>query len=492
MGKSYASGIFLSQYSSGADVSSALADMLRGCNVESVLRLTARVAVEQLSSKQARISNHVLALVLRFLLESATEHQEGDRQLTRDELELCCEMASAVIESPNMALGVPVPDGALSLTHRVAYQRLPDQEQRYVPRSLTIYREIAPGLQEDVGFNFEADFNERFGLSLDDVWELGFGLYRWCLDNSGVSFSVSEIATMIPLTGVDERKMKNFLQLTAGDCASYRSLLKTPADQPHFEPYSINPLRKLPVIRISNGEYIVPIPGYLLRRVTHGLYYDLIELDRGGFIKLVGRSFREYVGKILGECLSKNQFQFDGHYWAVSDSDITLYVACVTRPFGALSRSTGDPLQVRRDLSRRGGLIDVVKGLQHITKKPPDGGVSHGKQVVGLVVALEDFFFANGPFIRGIIDQVLESQGSPPIDGNIQLAHVRGLEAVCSTSAATNAGIGDIIAGKVNRPEFSGLELDTYACHFAMKRLDGKPIDLTPNLIKKAGAQYLG
>ena len=56
---------------------------------------------------------------------------------------------------------------------------------------------------------------------------------------------------------------------------------------------------------------------------------------------------------------------------------------------------------------------------------------------------------------------------------------------------ATNVGIGAIIADKISRPEFSGLELDAYARHFAIKRLDGLPIDLTPGLIKKAGAQYL-
>ena len=98
MDKSYASGIFLSEYSSGSDVSSTLAHLLRGCDVESALRLVARVAAEQISSKQSRISNHELALVLRFLLESESGRQEGDRTLTRDELELCCEMASAIIE----------------------------------------------------------------------------------------------------------------------------------------------------------------------------------------------------------------------------------------------------------------------------------------------------------------------------------------------------------------------------------------------------------
>ena len=123
------------------------------------------------------------------------------------------------------------------------------------------------------------------------------------------------------------------------DYETYRSMLGVPDGRhPHFEPYNLNPFRKFPVLRMPNGAYLVPLPSFLLRRVTHGLYYDLIELARAGYVGMVGRAFNAYVGRVLDGHQATGLDSSEGRPWVVSDGSNALIIRSITRPFGALSR----------------------------------------------------------------------------------------------------------------------------------------------------------
>ena len=74
--------------------------------------------------------------------------------------------------------------------HRVAYQQFPDMEEDgYVPRSLIIYRRIAPSLGYEAGFDFEAAFADSYGLSLDDYLRVGKQAYFYSMSWPGTPFS---------------------------------------------------------------------------------------------------------------------------------------------------------------------------------------------------------------------------------------------------------------------------------------------------------------
>jgi hypothetical protein len=479
--------IALNAHLSGAEAYDALRGLLRRCDVEDTLRLIASVAAEQAAGRGdgASFPGYQLALVVRALLEN--ERNGRTASLTLGDLALCCELASATVTSPETAFGVPVSDNAWSLIHRAAYQQLPDQEEGgYAPRSLAIYRQLAPIIQDSVGFRFEDAFRSKYGLTVDESWRIGYGLYRQCLVKPGDTLHARGLTQEIGMSKVGEARVGSFLRNMACDYAAFRALLDVPSGQnAHFEPYNLNPFRKHPVLKLPDDSYLVPIPSFLLRRLTHGLYYDLVELDRSGFVKLIGEAFRAYVGRLLDSLGAEAAPPADGQPWAVYDADTVVFVECLTRPFGALSRATGDYAHVRGDLARRGGLVDSVKRLQERRQK------AHGKRSIGLVVALEDFYLANGPFIRSIVNEELESQGRHRMDDEIQLAHVSGLETLSALAACSGSSLPALLANKVDSKEFTGMELETYARYMATILLPGQDTDLTPNLLKEAASTYL-
>ncbi|HAL46585.1 MAG TPA: hypothetical protein DCP37_02415 [Dehalococcoidia bacterium] len=464
-----------------ADPGSLLSDLLRRRDVHGTLTLIAQAA------SHGTLPDHQLAAVVRFLLEREPEGDGRGGPLSLQELELCCELASSVILSPDMAFGVQVSDSAWSMAHRAAYQQLPDGEaDGYVPRSLALYRQIAPTQQETARFDFEAAYEEAYGITIDQVWTIGHALWGWCLEHPGESFDAASLATHIGDDGIDAKQVESFLAIMACDYATFRSMLGVPSgSHPHFEPYNINPFRKYPILKLPDGKYLTPILSYLLRRITHGLYYDLIELDRGGFIRLVANSFSVYVGKLLTGQTDVRQLS-DRGAWHVNGADATLVIGCITRPFGALSRSTGDRKHLCADLARSGGVADCVKRVREAI------AASDAKRVIGLVVAVEDFYLGNGPFIQSVVNEVLEAQGQPPMDADIQLAHVSGLEALSALSTRSDVGLVELLAAKVDHADYRGLELDAYARYQSATLCPGQAPSLRPQVLDDAAATFLG
>ena len=471
---------------SGTDALASMRSVLEGVEIESGLRLIGCVAADGESGH----AGFQLALVVRQLLDRSEHSVRTPRDLTREELDFCCGLAVSVVASASSSWGVPVPADAESLMHRVAYQQFPDlEEDGYVPRSLIIYRRIAPALRHEVGFDLEEAFADRFGLSLEEYLRIGMQAYRWSVGSPGKSFSPTDLTPL----GWTQDAIEKALALLSCDHAAYRSMLDVPdGGNSHFEPYNLNPFRKSPILRLSGDDYLVPVPSFLLRRITHGLYYDLIELDRPGYISLMARAFKEYVGELL-----KGQSGLvggsDGLPWVLHNSDTAVVIETITRPFGALGRSTGDPKHLEQDLSRRGGVVDTAKRIYEFVDRPGRlKAVIEGKRTVGLVVALEDFYLANGPLIKGIVQEQLNDQGSGPGMSSLQLAHIGGLEALQALSTQGGKGIADLIALKVDNVEYNDLELDYFAQHLALASTDNRDKRLMPQLFDGVVEHYLG
>ncbi len=478
----------LTDYSTGYNMRPALDAVIKSLDINEAMRTIARLSTKQHGDALPRFNDHKLAILLRVLIEASTDGKLGDKTLNTSSLNLCLDIVSSIVESPNSVLGTPVPSGAMSYLHRLAYQRMPDLDKSYIARSLYIYHDIAPKIKSDLGFDFELDFEDQFGLSTADFWQIGYSIYKLSVENPGLLFTLSEMAKSLNL---ETNKLQNFLNLTACDFNSYRSMLRIPTDQSHFEPYSINPLRKVPIIQITRTEYMIPIPSYLLRRITHGLYYDLIELNRKGFVSLMGQALQGYIGVLLKESLPEKYIEFNEGFWTICDTDTCLIINCITRPFGALSRTTGDPEQIRRDLARPGGLVETVQQLQITINQIKAKTANSPSKLSGMVVALEDFFYGNGPFIRGIVNQELERLGKPKMEDTVLLTHMKAFEALCTASRKTKISIRNIISEMNSSPDHRGMELDAYLRYSTIINLDDQEIDLTPHIIAETQEKYL-
>ena len=74
--------------------------------------------------------------------------------------------------------------------------------------------------------------------------------------------------------------------------------------------YAWNPLQATPLVSFDPthaDRIICPIPMFLLRRATDGLFYDLV--NSPGFDNAYGAAFQRYVGLVLHELLKSPKFQ---------------------------------------------------------------------------------------------------------------------------------------------------------------------------------------
>ncbi|MFM0197771.1 hypothetical protein PQQ65_32230 [Paraburkholderia strydomiana] len=91
--------------------------------------------------------------------------------------------------------------------------------------------------------------------------------------------------------------------------------------------YTWNALEKFPLVHVDvdgTRGLCCPLPDFLFRRVTEGLFYDVVGSDPR-FGDRYGRAFQDYVGKVLGEVFTGERF--GATYFPASVNALTLAAA---------------------------------------------------------------------------------------------------------------------------------------------------------------------
>jgi len=130
--------------------------------------------------------------------------------------------------------------------------------------------------------------------------------------------------------------------------------------------YTFNPLREFPLIHMGNERSMLcPIPYLLTRRLTDGVYYDLIRRSDNA-VSLFGNAFEAFVGRAARKELGDRATIFDDQVygtpekrsidWIIQDESAALFVECKLArpdlkaqtvisdrdPFGAALKRLGD------------------------------------------------------------------------------------------------------------------------------------------------------
>ena len=495
-------------YYTGGDMLPVFRSHLKTCSVEdflclvskaSSLRTSRRVEFEQELAKlgvrpEQVLRDYQLSLMVRVLLEDEQERHYRATEIKPAELIRCSELVTNVLCSADRVLGTRVPGQGWSLIHRIAYQQFPDQEaDQYLPRTLVVFRQLATSLEGPFSFRLDNAYEKKHGLTLDDLWFMGFGLYSWVIGNPGKPFRQEVLTGSEEFKGLTSEKVRRFFSLVSCNYEQYRTNLDVPSTgKEGFEPYNLNPLLRWPILLMSNGQYVLPLPRYLLQRVSSGIYYDFVEEDQSRFGNILGRAFELYVGKILEgvpgipQLLPERGYHVDGEgsttcEWIILDGDTAVLIECKTRALSALAKITGDRALVRKDLARPHGVVDGIKKLQSVKSAIERRAVGlepfhNVSRIFALLVTLDDFYLPNSPFIRGIINEELSSQGQLPIPWEFQLLHVGGLEWLSNLLAKSNISIGYVMDKKVNHSTFREWDFKNFIPEIAAELAPGTSV----------------
>jgi len=201
--------------------------------------------------------------------------------------------------------------------------------------------------------------------------------------------------------------------------------------------YTPNPLRDRPLFAVTvngQGHYMCPVPTFLLRRLTDGLYYELV--SNPAFGVAFGESFQKYIGDVIDAAVRLNPAEMeklteaeyhvganrkDSIDWIWRDRSGSIFIECKAKRM---------IVQAKTDLMTTGAidseLEKFAKFIAQTYRTLSDalkGNYPHWKHdggpVFPLIVTLDDWF-AFGPAILGPIDEMVRaSLVAVNIDPNI-------------------------------------------------------------------------
>lgn len=179
--------------------------------------------------------------------------------------------------------------------------------------------------------------------------------------------------------------------------------------------YGHNPLLSRPAVRGIYEDWLIPVPGLLVRRLSPlGIYYAGMERWGNSFAEDVGALFEPYIGshlRLLGADVVESAFRYGRDNRETVDFIVTLPEVVVlvevksVRPTAPVRAGAPEAqAELRRMLGRGVTQLERADGLidQH---HPAFAHIPRNRPRVGLLVTLEDFHVLNSEFHRPLLDR---------------------------------------------------------------------------------------
>ncbi len=285
-------------------------------------------------------------------------------------------------------------DVVMKELHRTSHRQFPWQ-QRHDLSSLLRYLKIFGSLE--VGTILERET----GFTIRDYFLLGM----WLTSHLQKRFDINA-QTDFTFAGISRDQSQKFFAKLSSTFEELRNDMDSLQKYDETWEYTWNPLEAKPLISLDpkNRHHLYcPVPDFLLRRFSHGIYYDLVKVP--GFNSAFGTAFQNYIGEVLRAVFSQPDFNVyeekeyyvdkDLHHgadWILTGVDANLFIECKTkRMIQAAKFSVGGP-----DIDSEIGVIaDAVVQLYKNVKEALEGKskwVPNGLPSFLLVVTLEDWF----------------------------------------------------------------------------------------------------
>ena len=194
--------------------------------------------------------------------------------------------------------------------------------------------------------------------------------------------------------------------------------------------YTWNPLEGTPLVAIDAAfpeRALCPFPRHLQRRVSFGIYYDLVGTP--GFDKAFGDAFQGYVGDILKATCHGPRFRIreerpyrvgrddkHGVDWVLSDETGHLFIECKTKRMRLDAKTRADAIALEKDIS---ALADAVVQNYRNIQDCLDGRtdwVPDDQPAFALILLMDDWFIISpkvSATLNEHVDRLLAKAGLP-------------------------------------------------------------------------------
>lgn len=297
---------------------------------------------------------------------------------------------------------------AMIAMHPLVHQQVPWQFTRDEPRMFRAFHvynhpELAP------------IFERATGLSVREMFVLAFAIGGMATRQAGTNATQD-----YSLFDVSPEARDAFFRMTAADLGDVHKVLKGRQRYDEGWEFTWNALQGFPLISVSHGktsDLWCPLPDFLIRRVTDGLFYDLVKSGIP-FGNEYGRAFERYVGLLLNEMFEGGRFSVSGEQpytvgkqskhgvdWIVSDSTGNLFIECKTRRISQEAKEVGESEALDESLDELAkAVVQLYKNIDDATRGLSKW-VPNGLPIYPLVVTYENWYL----FTPQVIEYLLES-----------------------------------------------------------------------------------
>jgi hypothetical protein len=315
----------------------------------------------------------------------------------------------------------------------------------------------------------------KTGLPLRKFFQLAFAVSGHLLREAGVNTmtNYSEI-------GVSPEESARFFETITAPLTILRERTKEAQRYDDGWLYAWNPLQATPLVSFDPHHperALCPLPPYLLRRVTDGLFYDLVNLP--GFDNAFGDAFQNYVGMVLRELLKLPRFDVsaeesyrvgkryrkDGVDWTVMDDTANLFIECKTKRLRLDAKFILSGTGLHDAMDALGGYIvqhykNIIDALAGKTRWQRNERPSFA-----LITTLEDWWIFSPPVVAALDESVERHLAKANIEKQIltrvpyAVASIDEVELGCQIIA--EVGIQPFFGAKAGS-EFRGWSLSPF------------------------------
>lgn len=313
----------------------------------------------------------------------------------------------------------PGADRLRSMLSRLAYEQFGHQisEMENVGRTLVLLKDHASNVPTAPTPD---EWRVALGVDLEQFMRLGFAMHVAALQNGGcidrAVLKMDHVAAIFSPLDADQA----LESVDKWFAASPQELAEAgrAEEVAEAEKWSLNPLVEKPIVRLTDGRYVMPWTRLVVDRITPtGLYFIGLELFGRRFTDALVTMFEQYIGaqlKMLCFADVHPEVAYDRKskrtvdYFIVTDEVTILVEVKASRPIRATRLGTpeGDD-----DLVHKIGQAyrQIDNSARLLAQRHPElAHIPADRPVCGLVVTLEPFHWVNT-----LYDNVLERPITP-------------------------------------------------------------------------------
>lgn len=359
------------------------------------------------SSMAAGLHGHLVELLLRELILNT--EQRGGKPFNSAQVAFKAMNLIHKIDGASWASHSSRSDDIILHLSRIAFKQFPWQDQ---PTNASLGRYYALYSHPLVAPMVEAEF----GMSAGELFQL-------------ILLLAEELqrAPTLPLVFLGEAEglivdpVWALYERLSNSAAGLRAMVRDSQVYDVNWGFSFNPVRKFPLVHAGNTRSVMcPAPPMLMQRLTDGLYFDLMQADRG-FGSAVGKAFEDYVGHVIAK-IGNGGFDIRGEEcwgkperrsidWIVSDAGASLFVECKLGRLDVASQTQiADPPPFAAAIERIARAIGQAYATlaDALAGKYPHWS-SDGRPIY-LAVATFHEWFAFGPFFHKHLDPLVATE----------------------------------------------------------------------------------